>query len=363
MILFEEATNFRQDWIVFIRTCLRTTRKDFSPRCYYTMNPGGVSHNYFKRLFIDRKYEAGENPEEYVYIPARVSDNPHINADYIATLEALDPVKRAMHLEGRWDVFAGQFFEAFRETPDPLHAEALGATLDQLKAERRWTHVIEPFAIPRGWMLYRSFDFGYAKPFSVGWWAVDYDGRAYRILELYGCTKVPNEGVKWTPDRIFSEIRRIEREHPLLRGRDILGVADPSIWDASRGESVYDVACRNQVYFTPGDNARIPGWMQCQYRLQFDEDGHPMMYVFANCKAFIRTIPLLQFDDHRPEDLDTSMEDHVADEWRYFCMARPITPPRPKEDRGEYGDDPLDLLNDGFDYIRRPRMERVTQEE
>ena len=207
--------------------------------------------------------------------------------------------------------------------------------------------------------MYRSFDFGYAKPFSCAWWAIDYDGRAYRILELYGCTRTPNEGVKWMPDKIFAEIHRIEMEHPQLKGRDIIGVADPSIWDASRGESVYDTACRNQVYFTPGDNARIPGWMQCQYRLQFDDDGYPMMYVFANCKAFIRTIPLLQYDDHRPEDLDTTAEDHVADEWRYFCMARPITPQRAKAKKDAPGDDPLGLFDDGFDYIRRPRMERL----
>ena len=66
--------------------------------------------------------------------------------------------------------------------------------------------------------------------------------------------------------------------------------------------------------------------MQCHYRLQFDENGLPMMYVFDSCKAFIRTIPLLIYDEHRPEDLDTALEDHVADEWRYLCMDRPIAP-------------------------------------
>jgi hypothetical protein len=57
-----------------------------------------------------------------------------------------------------------------------------------------------------------------------------------------------------------------------------------------------------------------------------------MMYVFSNCKAFIRTIPLLQYDEHKAEDLDTDGEDHAADESRYLCMARPIKPrmsPRP----------------------------------
>jgi hypothetical protein len=41
---------------------------------------------------------------------------------------------------------------------------------------------------------------------------------------------------------------------------------------------------------------------------------------------FIRTIPLLQYDEHKVEDLDTDGEDHIADAWRYFLMSRPIKP-------------------------------------
>lgn len=188
------------------------------------------------------------------------------------------------------------------------------------------------FAPPVGWTIYRSFDFGYAKPFSCAWWAVDYDGRLYRMLELYGCQRdksgadIANEGVKWDPDKIFARIHEVEASHPWLQGQRINGVADPSIWDASRGESIAEAAVRHGVYFTPGDNHRIAGWMQCHYRLAFDENGIPMLYVFDCCTAFIRTVPLLIYDEHNPEDLDTSLEDHVADEWRYMCMARPIRP-------------------------------------
>ena len=185
----------------------------------------------------------------------------------------------------------------------------------------------------RGWTIYRSYDFGYAKPFSCAWWAIDYDGVMYRILELYGCTDTPNEGLKWTPDQQFGEIARVEREHPWLKGKKILGVADPAIWDASRGESVADTAARYGIYFTPGDHERIAGWMQCHYRLQFDEHGYPRMYVFEGCKGFLRTIPLMMYDAHKVEDLDTSMEDHIADEWRYMCMARPVQPMRPVEQK------------------------------
>ena len=191
--------------------------------------------------------------------------------------------------------------------------------------------------------MYRSYDFGYAKPFSCGWWAVDHDGVIYRILELYGCTSTPNEGVLWTPDRQFAEIRRIENEHPYLRGRDITGVADPAIWDASRGESIYETALKYRVYFQRGDNRRVAGWMQLHYRLAFDAEGYPGMYVFDTCRGFLRTVPALLYSDTDAEDVDTRQEDHIADETRYFCMSRPIAPPRGGQ-AAMPQDDPLNML-------------------
>ena len=325
----DEAGQFQESWLTAINACVRGAN-DFPKRTYYTLNPGGPSHGYFKRLFIDRRFREGERPEDYAFIQALATDNTALlsrQPDYLQTLEKLPPKLRDAWLHGRWDVYEGQFFEDFRPDPPPDKGDP-----ERLRQERRWCHVIKPFDIPGSWTLYRSYDWGYGKPFSFGWWAVDYDGVLYRILELYGCTDNPNEGVKWTVDRQMQEARRIEREHPWLKGREILGVADPSIWDGSRGESVADTAIKYGLYFSPGVNDRIPGWMQVHYRLAFDENGYARMYVFENCAAFIRTMPLLMFDHHRPEDLDTEGEDHVADEVRYMCMARPIKPlPPPAE--------------------------------
>ena len=337
IIFLDEATQLQEMWIKKITACLRGVN-NFPKRIYYTCNPGGVSHGYFKRLFIDRKYEEGENPEDYCFIQALVTDNKALmksQPDYIKQLEALPPKLRDAWLFGRWDVYEGQFFETFRTEPDRVKCHKAGISLEQAKTEGRWTHVIKPLDLNagnrRGWKIYRSYDFGYAKPFSCAWWAIDYDGTMYRILELYGCTKTPNEGVKWTPDQQFQEIARIEQQHPWLKGKNIQGVADPAIWDKSRGESIADTAARHGVYFVPGDHERIAGWMQCQYRLQFDEHGYARCYIFENCTGFIRTIPLMMYDEHKVEDLDTSMEDHIADEWRYMCMNRPVKPLRPVE--------------------------------
>jgi hypothetical protein len=74
-----------------------------------------------------------------------------------------------------------------------------------------------------------------------------------------------------------------------------------------------------------------------------------MLYVFDICTDFIRTVPMLQHDAERPEDLDTAAEDHVADEARYACMSRPwIAPsakPEPKARRDMY-DEPDDAAGD-----------------
>ena len=349
VIFLDEATNLREEWIKKITACVRGVNS-FPKRIYYTFNPGGVGHGYMKRLFIDRRYEDGEDPDDYVFIQSLVTDNKVLMAkqpDYIKQLEALPPKLREAWLYGRWDIYEGQFFEDFRLEPDPDKCHRAGISVEEAKAQGRWTHVIEPLDMAaqgrRGWQIYRSYDFGYAKPFSCAWWAIDYDGTIYRILELYGCTGTPNEGVKWTPDQQFERIAQTEREHPWLRGKRILGVADPAIWDASRGDSIADTAAKYGLYFEPGDHERIAGWMQCHYRMQFDEGGFPRMYIFSNCKGFIRTVPLQMYDEHKPEDLDTSLEDHIADEWRYMCMARPITPIRPVENK-VYINDPLDQL-------------------
>ena len=350
VVFLDEATQLREDWIRRITASVRGVN-EFPKRVYYTCNPGGPSHGYFKRLFIDRQFRQGENPEDYTFIQSLVTDNKALmetQPDYVRQLEALPPKLRDAWLYGRWDIFEGQFFEDFRTEPDPILCEAAGITPEEAMRQHRFTHVIKPFDLSVGdkrrWNIMRSYDFGYNKPFSLGYWAMDPDGVLYRIAEIYGCTATPDEGVKQTPDEQFRRIAAFEREHPWLKGRKIThSVADPAIWDASRGESIADTAARYGIYFTPGDNERIPGWMQVHYRLQFDENGYARMYVFDTCKAFIRTIPQMMYSPTRPEDLDTTLEDHVADEVRYLCMSRPVRPVV-KEDAVVYLSDPLNQL-------------------
>lgn len=317
VIAIDEATNLKEEWIKLLLSSLRSPRGDFRERVYFTCNPGGASHNYIKRLFIDKEYfpEKGENPKDYCFISAKVTDNKILmqnNPDYINQLKALPEKLRRAHLDGDWDIYDGQVFEEFRDKPEEY-------------GTRRFTHVIEPFDIPEyGFNIYRSFDWGYSKPFSCNWYACDSDGRLYMIMEYYGCSGEPDVGVKMTPEEVFSEISKIERAHPWFKGKDIRGIADPAIWNAERGISIAEVAEKYGVYFDKGDNNRISGILQVHERLKFDENGIPMLYIFKTCKHLIRTLPILQYDAHKVEDVDTSMEDHAYDSLRYMCNWRPI---------------------------------------
>lgn len=320
VIFIEEATQLKPEWLNIIATSCRGVN-DFPHRVYYTCNPGGPGHAYIKRLFVDKIYQGDENPDDYSFIQSLVTDNTILqkySPEYVSFLNNLPPKLRKAWRDGDWNIFEGQYFEEFRN--DPSHYK-----------DRRWTHVIDPITVKSYWPIYRSFDWGYKKPFSCGWYTVDDDGIIYRIAELYGVQKAGNDpiadmGVKWVPEKVFAEIQKMEREHPLLAGREIFGVADPAIWDAEYGKSIAETASKYGLFFEPGDHQRIPGWMQCHYRLMFDENGFPMFYVFNTCKEFIRTIPTLQYDEHRQEDLDTHGEDHIADEWRYLLMKFLLTP-------------------------------------
>ena len=252
-----------------------------------------------------------------IFIPSTVFDNPALlenDPGYIGTLASLPEAEKQALLYGNWDSFSGQVFTEWRN--DPNHYE-----------DQRWTHVIEPFPIPEHWKIWRGYDFGFSKPFSVGWYAADERGRLYRIKELYGCTGTPNEGLRKDPMEQARMIREAEQNDPLLKGRVILGIADPAIFDESRGESIADMQERspNFLHWMPGDHTRLAGKMQFHYRLAFGEDGRPMLQVFNTCKHFIRTIPNLVYDESNVEDIDTTQEDHIYDECRYVLMENPIS--------------------------------------
>ena len=330
-LYMDELTHFTKHMYDYLKTRVRAPEKlKVTPVIRCASNPGGPGHSWVKNYFVDRTKIGKETVETEVeledgrkrkttiqYIPATVRDNPFIGADYEFELMQKPEKLRNALLYGQWDAFEGQAFPEF--TDDPEHYE-----------DQRWTHVIKPFKIPLHWPRYISFDHGYSRPFSFGVWAVDEAGRAYRYKELYGCKpNDPNTGVMWSPSEIANGMADLLADE-FREGLRVTGIADPAIWDQSRGISVEEQIRKvySGVIFRKGDNTRLDGKMQLHERFKYDADGRPSIYIFNTCRDFIRTIPALTYDDHKVEDIDTAGEDHIYDETRYFLMARPIAPRR-----------------------------------
>ena len=361
---FDELTHFTWDEYSYLFS--RNRPNGPGTVCYIraTGNPGGIGHGWVKDRFVTAqkpmttiwesvKIRFPDGTEERrarsrIFVPSSVFDNQALlnnDPDYIARLASLPEAERNALLYGDWDTFSGQVFMEWRNDPDRY-------------ADRINTHVINPFVIPKDWKVYRSFDWGYAKPFSVGWYAIDHDKRMYRIRELYGCAGTPNVGVRWEPARVAREIKEIEATDPNLKGQSIYGVADPSIFNESGTESIGRLMEREGVYWERGENDRINGKMQVHNRLAFNDDGIPMLYIFSTCKHFIRTFPALVYDETRTEDVDTDTEDHIYDELRYICMRNPIAAPAKKATPLMIYDDPLnmhaqEIKYDRYDWYRR----------
>jgi hypothetical protein len=324
----------------------------------HTGNPGGPGQQWVKARYIDPAPEgykiferSFDNPitggtvtRDWVFIPSKLRDNKFLLQDpgYVAQLQMVgseDLVKA--WLEGDWTVVQGAFFSEWRLAK----------------------HVIKPFDIPVDWLRFRSMDWGSASPGSVGWWAVvgddtalgdnrpdddahpvkdgNRDVRGVTRLLPRGClvryrewyiASGPGQGLKLTAEEVALQIKERERGEKIA-----YGVLDPSTFKEDGGPSIAERMAKLDVHFRPADNKRVSrgthvgsgpmgGWDQMRSRLKGDNDGNPMVVCFNTCLDSIRTIPALQHDTDRMEDLDTEAEDHAADEWRYACMSRPYIP-------------------------------------
>lgn len=344
---FDELTQFTMTQYEYLRSRNRPTGPGTRVYMRATANPGGVGHGWVKERFVTPAVpnttiytrETVTKPDgskikvksSRIFIPSTVFDNPKLlenDPQYIARLAIMPEAERNALLYGDWDSFSGQVFTEW--VNDPKHYE-----------DRTRTHVISPFRIPAGWKIYRGFDWGYSKPFSVGWYRIDYAGRMYRIRELYGCTGEPDVGVKWTAQEVAKKIREIETSDENIKGRRIFGIADPAIFAENGGESIADMMAKEGVFFDKGDHTRIAGKMQMHYRFAFDEEERPMLYIFSTCRHFIRTIPTLVYDETDVEDINTKTEDHIYDECRYVCMENPLPPRENILKKIDLGEDPL----------------------
>ena len=295
-----------------------------------TANPGGPGQQWIRERYklvpfprgpkiIERDVD-GEIHKMAV-IPSRITDNRILlNSDpgYLTRLRMVGGAALVKAwLDGDWSAIEGAFFDEWSED----------------------RHVIQPFEIPSHWLRFRSGDWGSAKPFSIGWWAVASDdyphpltgqiiprGAMVRYNEWYGCVDgKTNTGLKLTAEQVGKGIRQRDGDDVVF----VYSVLDPAAFAQDGGPSIAERLYMTGCTFRAADNKRVSqrgamgGWDIMRQRLRGDDDGRAMIYCFSTCRASIRTIPVLQHDEKKPEDLDTDMEDHAADEWRYACMSRP----------------------------------------
>lgn len=301
--------------------CNRSVRPGIPKKIRSTGQPLGVGHHWVKQRFVDPAPPMtpiiDENGLSRVFIPARMWDNPILMQNdpfYVKRISSIkDKNIRKAWRDGDWDIVAGSYFGDIW---------------------RRDTHVIPFFRPPKKWICFRSFDWGSAKPFSVGWWAISNgeeapDGRIYprgsliRFSEWYGCSKEePDKGLYMTSGAIGRGIAEREERFWEEHGIKIWpGPADPTIFKAEHdGQSIADAIAKAGVEFVEANNARKAGWQKMRDMLDPDQDHGPRFYVMENCTAFIRTFPGLVRDERDFEDIDTEQEDHPSDEARYSAM-------------------------------------------
>jgi hypothetical protein len=335
-LALDELTQFLETQYTYLFSRVRSTDPTLNCQILSTSNPGNIGHNWVKDRFLPgerdgKTYYDKKTGLSRVFIPATIEDNPslfHNDSEYLARLDAMSEIDRKRYRHGIWDAFEGQIFTELSQS----------------------IHGYEDFDIPPEWERICVLDWGFAKPFSVGWYAVDYDGVIWRYREWYGSKREqdgPEESERWNEGLKLQawEVARgiLEREREAgekIRRR----IADPNIWGKhpafrkkeARGPTIHDDFVQEGVYFTKGDNDRIAGKLQVHKRLKPEIEIDPetgevisqkaMLMVAKSCNNWWRTMPLLAESPKNPDDVNSEQEDHAYDECRYMLMSRPLTP-------------------------------------
>ena len=314
----DEITQYPTPYVWdYLRSRLRSTDPELQENLYMrcTANPGGVGGWWVKKMYIegtpenkafpafdidtrktfvwpDGHEKAGQPLFFRKFVPARLTDNPHLMADgqYEAMLRSLPDVERKRLLEGDWDVAEGAAFPEFSRTK----------------------HVVEPFDLPTNWPRIRAADYGYSAPSCVLWGAIDWDNNIWVYRELYA--------KHLTAEQLADKILEAEQLDPLPH----YTVLDSSCWNKTGfGPSIAEVMMRQGVRWTPSDRNRIQGKMEIHRRLADDPyTKEPRVRFFSTCQNIVKQVAGIPLSKTNSEDVDTKAEDHAYDALRYMMMTR-----------------------------------------
>lgn len=310
VIFIDEATQITEYQFNTIDATIRGTN-GFPKRMYLTCNPGGIGHNWVKRLFVDKEYKPTENASDYTFIKALVFDNKILmesDSGYLRTLQNLPESLKKAWLYGDWDIFEGRFFPEFR----------------------RDVHVCEPFPIPPDWRKFRVFDYG-LDMFACYFVALDNNRKAYFYKEIHEPNLIVSEAAK----KMLAFTGADEEIYATF--------APPDMQNRHRetGKSTVDIFREYGVSLRIASNNRVMGWQEVKewMKVHSDEQGFDTadVAIFSNCKNLIKSLGEIQTDDKNPNDVaDVPHElTHAVDAMRYFFASNPKTP-KPKQVETEF---------------------------
>lgn len=299
VVFMDEATQFTENQFRTIGATLRGVN-DFPKRFYLTCNPGGVGHQWVKRLFITRDFKEGENGRDYKFIPATVEDNTALmeaSPEYVQMLDLLPEDIRKAHRYGDWDALAGGFFPEFNEK----------------------VHTCAPFKIPDEWPKYRSFDYG-LDMLACYWFALDFEGRVWVYREYCQSGLIVS-------DAAAAIIERTPADEEIQ-----FTAAPDDIWSTQKdtGKTMAEIFATNGLGLVRASRQRQQGWMAVKEALKVWPDGMPGMMIFNTCKCIIRDIQSIQHDPKNPMDCAKEPHEitHSCDGLRYGLVSRALSAER-----------------------------------
>ena len=343
----DELTSFTQFQYLYLTSRCRTSVKELPAIIRSGTNPGNVGHSWVRDRFIE-PFPAGQrilldkiSQLKRIFIPSKVSDNPHIDQGYSQRLSILPDAERRAKLDGDWWTFSGQVFDDWRENPLP----------DEPPNAR---HVIEPFPIPSWWPRFLAVDWGYSAMAVALWGAVSPDNRLFIYREHTAIReKISTWGTivgKLSKGEDFRDIVICQsavqdrgneltvlgefKQYSGLLARPSGNMAGSRIatkilvqefirWkqrplkkDINEGFSQDEA---QEVLRKLGTDA-YHAYCQ-QFQPEPEEDNLPRLQIFQDCKTLIKTIPLCVYDNNNKEDVAEFPGDDPYDCLRYLVKA------------------------------------------
>ncbi len=304
VIGIEEATTLSSRKHQDISTCCRTSKPNWRPRIYSTTNPGGIGHAWYRTKFIVPFAEGRER--ETRFVPAKVGDNRFNNPEYTKVLANLTGWQKRAWFDGDWDIAAGQFFTTFR----------------------RDVHVIDDFDDTRAREWFAALDYGFTHYTVCLLGCTDGDGNIYIVDEHAQRLWLPQRhgaAIKAMVNRRKCGDRRLEISDlkRFVAGADVFS-------KQSDGTTVAAQYARQGITLRCANTDRINGWAEILQRFgDVDAGIQPTLFIHRRCARLLESLPSLQHDPNRPEDVlkvdadeDGVGGDDAADAFRYLVATK-----------------------------------------